>query len=263
MHADRPATRTWVIGALVIAVIAGTAASVAHSEAVARDTVHAPAAAWTTVAETGDSSAPAPVTVEADAPPVPLAPTAVVVADAAWTAHTAARTGIPSRALHAYATAALTVRAEQPSCGLGWNTLAGLGAVESGHGTHSGGILGADGYPDPPIRGIALDGHASERIADTDGGRWDGDATWDRAVGPLQFIPATWESWGADADGDGAADPNQIDDAALAAARYLCASGGMTDVEGWRRAVFSYNHLDSYVDEVAALATMYGDRARA
>ncbi|WP_258222892.1 lytic murein transglycosylase, partial [Microbacterium sp. HMWF026] len=109
--------------------------------------------------------------------------------------------------------------------------------IESAHGTHSGGSLGADGYPDPPIRGIALDGSASAAIADTDGGVLDGDAVWDRAVGPLQFIPATWQRWGADANGDGAADPNQIDDAALGAARYLCAAGEMTSPAGWRRGV--------------------------
>ena len=67
----------------------------------------------------------------------------------------------------------------------------------------------------------------------------------------------TWTRWGADGDGDGTADPHQLDDAALAAARYLCASSTMTDAAGWRRAVFAYNHLDAYVDDVAALANRY------
>lgn len=186
--------------------------------------------------------------------PAVVASADVIAADSTWVSTIAARTGIPARALRAYATAALTLRAEQPGCGLGWNTLAGLGAIESGHGTHAGGRLRDDGYPDPPIRGIALDGSASATIADTDGGSVDGDTTWDRAVGPLQFIPSTWRSWGVDANGDGVADPNQIDDAALAAGRYLCAAGEMTSPAGWRRAVFSYNHLDSYVDDVAAVA---------
>lgn len=185
----------------------------------------------------------------------------LVTADATWSARTAAATGIPERALRAYASAALTLKAEQPGCGLGWNTLAGIGAIESAHGTHSGGHLDAAGYPQPAIRGIPLDGSASAEIADTDGGAWDGDATWDRAVGPLQFIPATWQRWGADGNGDGVADPNQIDDAALAAGRYLCAAGEMTSATGWRRAIFSYNHLDSYVDDVAAAANTYAARA--
>ena len=187
--------------------------------------------------------------------------TTIVRADPAWTARTAADTGIPGRALQAYASAALTLKVEQPDCGLGWNTLAGLGAIESAHGTHSGGHLDDAGYPQPAIRGIPLDGTASAAISDTDGGAWDGDAVWDRAVGPLQFIPETWQRWGADGNGDGVADPNQIDDAALAAGRYLCASGEMTSAPGWRRAVFSYNHLDTYVDDVAAAANAYAARA--
>lgn len=193
--------------------------------------------------------------------PTPISPMPVIPADPTWTATTAARVGIPARALQAYAAAALTVTSQQPECGLGWNTLAALGEIESAHGMHSGGVLRADGRPDPPIRGIALDGTASAAIADTDDGRLDGDAVWDRAIGPLQFIPSTWQRWGADANGDGVADPNQIDDAALAAGRALCAAGEMTSAGGWRRAVFSYNHLESYVDEVAVVANAYAQRA--
>ncbi|GAA2066844.1 lytic transglycosylase domain-containing protein [Microbacterium hatanonis] len=177
--------------------------------------------------------------------------------DAAWSARVAAAVGIPRRALEAYALADLVVDAEQPGCGIGWNTLAGIGAIETDHGRHGGAALGDDGYPSPAIRGPQLDGNGNAAIRDTDGGAWDGDAVWDRAVGPMQFIPDTWARWGADANGDGAADPNQIDDAALAAARYLCHSGSMTTTEGWRAAVFSYNHLDVYVDDVAAVANRY------
>lgn len=191
--------------------------------------------------------------------PVVTAPAARV--DPAWLARTAAATGIPTRALRAYAGAQLTVAAEQPSCGLGWNTVAAIGAIESDHGRHGGAVLGEDGRSTPAIRGPALDGDGVAAIADTDGGRWDGDAVWDRAVGPMQFIPDTWARWGVDADGDGIADPNQIDDAALATARYLCGAGTMTDADGWRAAVFAYNHLDVYVDDVAALANRYSAAA--
>lgn len=252
----------WVAALLVALVAVGILFT--QAQAIARDaergSVTAPPPAPSVV-----SSLPADTGLPADAgaslvPTERRMPTGVAV-DAQWSATTAGRIGIPERALRAYASAALTVQREQPSCGLGWNTLAGLGAIESAHGTHSGGVLRADGYPDPPIRGIALDGSASAAIPDTDGGRFDGDAAWDRAVGPLQFIPATWARWGADANGDGAADPNQIDDAALAAARYLCAAGEMTSAAGWRRAVFSYNHLDSYVDDVAAAANAFARQA--
>ncbi|WP_243844454.1 lytic murein transglycosylase [Salinibacterium sp. ZJ454] len=191
-------------------------------------------------------------------PPTP-APTSHVDQD--WVARVAAATGIPSRALSAYAAADLTIDVEQPACGLGWNSLAAIGWIESGHGSHDGAVLGEDGYPVPAIRGPALNGNGVAAIRDTDGGTFDGDALWDRAVGPMQFIPDTWARWEADGNGDGNANPNQIDDAALAAARYLCASGPMTATEGWRAAVFSYNHLDSYVDDVAATANRYAAEA--
>lgn len=201
-----------------------------------------------------------------DAPDVPSAPALDPAqptprADSTWTTRVAEATRIEPRALQAYATAALILAREQPACGIGWNTLAGIGSIESSHGSHGGATLGDDGYSRPAIRGIPLDGTRSARIDDTDGGRWDDDTEWDRAVGPLQFIPDTWERWGADADGDGAADPDQIDDAALTAARYLCAAGEMTTVDGWRRAIFSYNNLETYVDDVASVADIYAARA--
>lgn len=183
--------------------------------------------------------------------------TASVRPDPDWVVGVAARTGIPARALEAYARADLLIDGVDPGCGIGWNTLAGIGAIESDHGRHGGAVLGADGVSVPAIRGGALDGRGVAAIADTDGGGWDGDTVWDRAVGPLQFIPATWAQWGVDANGDGIADPNQIDDAAYAAARYLCASGPMSTATGWRNAVFAYNHLDVYVDDVARMAQQY------
>ncbi|RJT90962.1 murein transglycosylase [Cryobacterium melibiosiphilum] len=188
-----------------------------------------------------------------------VAPTMSV--DPVWAEKVSAATGIPRRALTAYAAADLTVDAEQPGCGIGWNTLAAIGEIESGHGSHGGSVLSDTGYPTPAIRGIALDGSGVAAITDTDGGVWDDDAVWDRAVGPMQFIPDTWARWGADGSGDGAADPNQIDDAALATARYLCHGGDMTGSETWRAAVFSYNHVDSYVNDVAAVANQYAQHS--
>ncbi|QJU53204.1 lytic murein transglycosylase [Herbiconiux sp. KACC 21604] len=186
---------------------------------------------------------------------------AVASVSAEWAAQTAQATGVPVRALTAYAAASLRLAAEQPACGLGWNTLAALGWIESGHGTHGGSALGADGRATPGIYGPSLDGGDYAAIPDSDGGALDGDARTDRAVGPLQFIPQTWASWGVDADGDGVADPQQIDDAALTAGRYLCHYGTLTDPAAWRSAVFAYNHLDSYVDAVAAQANEYAARA--
>jgi murein DD-endopeptidase MepM/ murein hydrolase activator NlpD len=75
------------------------------------------------------------------------------------------------------------------------------------------------------------------------------------AVGWMQFMPSTWLRWGVDADGDGIADPWNATDAIYAAARYLAAAGGQTDIS---RGVFAYNHADWYVREVLDLANVYG-----
>jgi murein DD-endopeptidase MepM/ murein hydrolase activator NlpD len=74
------------------------------------------------------------------------------------------------------------------------------------------------------------------------------------AVGWMQFMPSTWLRWGVDADGDGIADPWRATDAVYAAARYLAASGGRSDIA---RAVYAYNHAQWYVDEVLELARLF------
>lgn len=177
--------------------------------------------------------------------------------DPDWTARTAEATGIPQRALAAYAQAHGVVAREDAECGVDWATIAAIGAIESNHGRHGGASLDDRGRALPEIIGRALDGNGVATITDTDGGRLDGDTTWDRAVGPMQFIPSTWAQWASDADGDGVADPHQIDDAAETTARYLCASGSMRSLEGWRAAIFSYNRDGDYVDAVARVANEY------
>jgi membrane-bound lytic murein transglycosylase B len=180
-------------------------------------------------------------------------------------AATAARVGIPERALAAYASAALRLREEQPNCNLTWVTLAGVGYVESHHGTIGGRQVRPDGTVSEPIIGIALDGGPNVRaIRDTDGGKYDGDPVWDRAVGPMQFIPSTWARWGADGTGNGEADPQHLDDAALAAARYLCASDrDLAESTNWGQALWSYNRSESYIRHVLHVANTYAERANA
>jgi membrane-bound lytic murein transglycosylase B len=191
-------------------------------------------------------------------------PTTAAVRD--WASTLAEKTQIPQRSLVAYAEAELTVRTSTPACGLSWATLAGVGRVESHHGRYGGSDIGADGRLSPPIIGIPLDGSPGVRaIPDTDGGRLDGDVRWDRAVGAMQFLPTTWQRWGVRASGDGQPpDPQNIDDAALSAARYLCASGGdLSTAAGWWHAVMTYNRSVPYGQKVFNGADAYAKAAAA
>ena len=107
------------------------------------------------------------------------------------------------------------------------------------------------------------------------------------AEGHLQFMPCTWVGWshpscggsgqgnisdsektnpaviskyggyGVDANGDGKADPWNMEDAIYSAAKYLAANSA---AEGnFRDAVFAYNHDDRYVEEVMWYADQYVD----
>ncbi|WP_298516346.1 lytic murein transglycosylase [uncultured Nocardioides sp.] len=197
---------------------------------------------------------PAPSPVVAAAPGTPQV-------DAGWLRRTAASAGIPEVAVAAYADAVLVA---PKSCGLGWTTLAGIGWVESQHGTLGGRTLDAAGRPSSPILGPALDGTGPVAAirATADSTRLHGDPEWDHAVGPLQFIPSTWETWARDGDGDGIADPQDLDDAAAAAAAYLCATGqDLTTGPGWSAAIFAYNHSSDYVNSVYTAASAYASRA--
>ncbi len=181
-------------------------------------------------------------------------------ADATWLASTAEATGIPERALRAYAAATIVSNAENPSCAASWNTLAGMGWIESHHGEIFGGTVGADGTVTPKIFGVALDGGDTANIPDSDAGLIDEDPTVDRAVGPLQLIPDTWRNWHTDANGDGVEDVHNIDDSALAAVHYLCRAGGDLSVEeGWRSGILAWNRSEAYLEDVASWADRYGE----
>ena len=168
--------------------------------------------------------------------------------------------GIPSLVLDAYRRAAGSLSATDPGCGLPWWLLAGIGRIESGQA--AGGRVTSAGTTRGVILGPRLDGTVpgTAVIRDTDGGALDLDPVYDRAVGPMQFLPGTWRSFAADGNGDGRSDPSNIYDAALAAGRYLCASGGdLRTPSGLATAVLSYNYSTSYLSAVLGWGLAYRD----
>ncbi len=184
--------------------------------------------------------------------------------DADWLAEVSEATGIPERQLAAYAGVTLWKNSTMPECVFSWTTIAAIAAVESDHGRHAGSSVDAEGQVSPPIIGIALEGGDTDLIPDSDGGELDGDTEFDRAVGPFQLIPQTWRNWHVDANGDGVEDPQNIDDAAMAAVNYLCRASAPQDTEaGWRAAITAYNSAPSYIDAVARIAAGYAAAASA
>jgi membrane-bound lytic murein transglycosylase B len=187
--------------------------------------------------------------------------TGATTTPAAWVVPAGGGPTIPALTLRAYREAAAWAAGFDPDCRLLWPVLAGIGRIESNHGLFGGPAtrFSAGGAVSPRITGPPLDGNGVARIPDSDAGRWDGDATWDRAVGPMQFIPTTWRSLGRDGNGDRVADPNNLFDAAVSAAGYLCLSGDgdLGDPARLRQAIYSYNHSWPYVDAVLGWARLY------
>ncbi|ADJ49373.1 hypothetical protein AMES_7548 [Amycolatopsis mediterranei S699] len=250
-----------------------TAAALAGGALVVLPTLTTGLPAPVVVAKTGDSlpdqavaAAPPqqqpnivmpPIAVDGSLPQPPLPEPLVVPGGRAGSAGISGSLGIPASMLKAYQNAANILAKEQPNCHLDWALIASIGRIESNHAR--GGYVNANGDTLEPILGPVLNGAgAFAAIPDTDGGKYDGDAVWDRAVGPTQFIPSTWRGYASDGNGDGVSNPNNIYDETLATARYLC-SGGLdlsTDA-GQRIAVRRYNNSQSYVDTVLAWATAY------
>ncbi|TQJ48361.1 lytic transglycosylase domain-containing protein [Phycicoccus sp. SLBN-51] len=240
-----------LIGAGSVLVSTGGASAEDVSTAQAKPVITVPAAPLTRPA--------APVL-----PPLPPIPGEVAsslpsAAPAPGVAPAVAAAGIPQRALDAYQRAATLVAAADPGCGIDWPLIAAIGKVESDHGRYAGNGLDEADTVRPGIYGLPLNGtNNTAVIRDTDGGSLDRDTTWDRAVGPMQFIPGTWRSVGVDADGDGAANPQNLTDAATATGVYLCSGpGDLRDAGDLRSAILRYNQSDAYVAQVVAIAEGY------
>ena len=129
--------------------------------------------------------------------------------------------GAPNGKAHSYLD--LYKQAAATCKGLSWTVLAAIGQVESDHGRNAG-------------RSSA------------------------GALGPMQFIPSTWRTYGVDGDHDGKADIMNPYDAIPAAAGYLCKSGAGGGGNALYRAIFAYNHADWYVQQVLGLARAYDRR---
>ena len=163
--------------------------------------------------------------------------------------------GIPSMALAAYRNAEHMIATSNPNCGISWNLLAGIGRIESRHA--NGGATDARGTAVRPIYGPALDGTlpGNEVIVQSSVA---GGATYARAMGPMQFLPSTWARYASDGDGDGVADPQNLYDSTLAAARYLCSGGlNLRDQSQVMAAILRYNNSIPYARNVLGWAAAY------
>lgn len=173
-----------------------------------------------------------------------------------------AGTDIPLVALNAYVRASRTLASESPSCGVHWSQIAGIARIESIHGYFGDSTLDVNGNTTVDIIGIPLNGtNGTAVIRDSDNGALDGDRVYDRAVGPTQFIPQTWAAYGSDGNEDGVTDPQNIYDAALSTARYLCAAPGtLLTLEGEQAAYWAYNHDLEYSRNVTNAGRRYHER---
>ena len=164
--------------------------------------------------------------------------------------------GIPAMALTAYRNAERVMAQAMPGCGVSWNLLAGVGRIESTHAF--GGATDARGNPVNPIYGPALDGSLSGNEVIVQSRAAKGRTIYARAMGPMQFLPETWTRYASDGDGDGQANPQNLFDSTLAAARYLCSGGlNLRDRSQVITAVLRYNNSMPYTQHVLGWAAAY------
>lgn len=205
--------------------------------------------------EATGSNAERPLPGDLPEPPLPVVAPQALATGAEPQARTstagpaAPRYGIPATVLDSYLRAVDVQQRENPGCRISWTLLAGIGKVESGHAR--GGDVRPDGTLVHPIYGPSLNGTNNTASIPGEGG-------WARAAGSMQFIPSSWERWGADGNDDGDTNPQNVYDASVAASRYLCAdSRDLSTPEDLRAAIFSYNHSGEYVNLVLGWMSAY------
>lgn len=249
----RPAFGLTFITPLVFAGAVGATPRSPSTSLPLRNSAVTPLAAVNT-SSPGRSSGPSVVAVPRAQPNVhvaagaPSAPPAAVV-------YAPGTLGIPKTALAAYRNAEQQMAVAAPGCGISWNLLAGIGRIESGHA--NGGATDVHGTALQPIYGPTLDGSLPGNevvVASSAPGR----VVYARAMGPMQFLPGTWSRYAADGDGDGKADPQNVYDATLAAARYLCSGGlNLREQSQVLTAILRYNNSMAYAENVMGWAAAY------
>jgi membrane-bound lytic murein transglycosylase B len=244
------------VAIIALLVLAGAVGGAAHPPATNVPPVHAAVSPVAAVSPSRpEVSGPVVVAIE-------HSPTAFHVAEPALSAppppmivNAPGALGIPRIALAAYRNAEQKMAVAEPGCGISWNLLAGIGRIESGHA--GGGAVDASGTAVQPIYGPALDGTLPGNeviISSSVGNR----VTYARAMGPMQFLPGTWARYASDGDGDGVADPQNLFDSTLAAARYLCSGGlNLRDSSQVMASILRYNNSMPYAQNVLGWAAAY------
>ncbi|MGW4482988.1 murein transglycosylase [Amycolatopsis sp. NPDC004368] len=146
----------------------------------------------------------------------------------AWAARVSGKTQLPARVLAAYGRAEMWMRRQKPACHLSWATLAAIGHLAT------------------PSLTVSATGDAPA-VPDGSG------------LGPLHFTQANWTKYAERANGDGKpANPQNLDDAAFTAARYLCSGGDdLATPSGWWRGMLFYNASVDYVQQAFSAADSY------
>ncbi|MCV7257476.1 lytic murein transglycosylase [Mycobacterium shimoidei] len=250
-------TPVFVVAAIISLVFAGAVSAAAPPLATPKPTVHENGIARVAAVAPVSRDPSGPLVISLAHPPKALhiaagnlaapPPTMVVSAPGALR--------IPTKALAAYRNAEQIMAVTAPTCGISWNLLAGIGRIESMHA--NGGATDAHGTAIQPIFGPALDGSlpGNEVIVQSN---TDGRVTYARAMGPMQFLPGTWAHYASDGDGDGVADPQNLYDSTLAAARYLCSGGlNLRDQQQVLAAILRYNNSMPYAQNVLGWAAAY------